>query len=291
MAKMVFLIVAVICLIGLVIGTITDIKTREVPDWINYFLIAAGVGLNLIFSIVYWEWSFIINSLAGFLAFFILALAMFYAGQWGGGDSKMIMGLGALIGLGIFSRQFPFLISFLINMLLAGAVYGIVWSLILAVKNRKKFLNEIKHITAKKQVITARRWLLILSLIFVVLALFIKDQAIQFTSIGIILMALITFYLWVFIKAVEKAAMFRYVTPDRLTEGDWIANDVKINGKRICGPKDLGIEKKQIKQLIEMYKRKKIRKILIKEGIPFVPSFLAAFIITLIFGNLLFLFV
>ena len=291
MTKMVFLIVAIVCLIGLVIGTITDIKTREVPDWINYSLIAAGIGLNLIFSIVYWEWSFIANSLAGFLAFFILALAMFYAGQWGGGDSKMIMGLGALIGLDIFSMQFPFLVSFLINMLLAGAVYGIVWSLILAVKNRKKFLNEIKHITAKKQVMAARRWLLILSLIFVVLALFIKDQAIQFTSIGIILMALITFYLWVFIKAVEKAAMFKYVTPDRLTEGDWIANDVKIDGKRICGPKDLGIEKKQIKQLIEMYKRKKIRKILIKEGIPFVPSFLAAFIITLIFGNLLFLFV
>ena len=52
MAKMVFFIVVMVCLAGLVIGAITDIRTREVPDWINYSLIAAGVGFNLIFSIV-----------------------------------------------------------------------------------------------------------------------------------------------------------------------------------------------------------------------------------------------
>ena len=53
----------------------------------------------------------------------------------------------------------------------------------------------------------------------------------------------------------------------------------------MTGPKDLGISKSKIRKLVEFYKKGKVRKILIKEGIPFVPSFLMAYIFTLIFGN------
>ena len=68
-------------------------------------------------------------------------------------------------------------------------------------------------------------------------------------------------------------------------------SDIRINGKYICGPKDLGIEKKQIKKLMVFYREGKIKKILIKEGIPFVPSFLIAFVITLVYGNIVLLLV
>ena len=105
----------------------------------------------------------------------------------------------------------------------------------------------------------------------------------------LVIVAIITFYLWIFVKAIEKVAMLKYITPDKLTEGDWIAEEVKYKGKLICSPKDLGIEKKQIRQVVNLYKKKRIKKILIKEGIPFVPSFLIAFVITVFFGNLLLL--
>ena len=80
--------------------------------------------------------------------------------------------------------------------------------------------------------------------------------------------------------------MLKYVKPQQLTEGDWIAKDININGKYLTGPKDLGIEKRKIRKLIELYKRGKVKKILIKEGIPFVPSFFVAYVITLLYGNL-----
>ena len=80
--------------------------------------------------------------------------------------------------------------------------------------------------------------------------------------------------------------MLKYVKPQQLTEGDWIAKDVNINGKYLTGPRDLGIEKRKIRKLIELYKRGKVKKILIKEGIPFVPSFFVAYVITLLYGNL-----
>tara|TARA_Y100000310_G_C20640196_1_gene793480 strand:- start:1586 stop:1843 length:258 start_codon:yes stop_codon:yes gene_type:complete len=81
--------------------------------------------------------------------------------------------------------------------------------------------------------------------------------------------------------------MLKYVKPTEVTEGDWIAKDVIINNKRLTGPKDLGIERKQLNKLIAYYKKGKIKKVLIKVGIPFVPSFLVAYVLTLLYGNLL----
>src|SRR3989338_1524514 len=76
----------------LLIGSFTDLRTREVPDWLNYGLVISGVGLNLLFSAVYSTPYFIINSIIGLSIFFGIAYIMFYSGQWGGGDSKMMMG-------------------------------------------------------------------------------------------------------------------------------------------------------------------------------------------------------
>ncbi len=96
-------------------------------------------------------------------------------------------------------------------------------------------------------------------------------------------------YLIILVRTVEKVSMIKMIEPEKLTEGDWIAKEIKIQGKYITGPKDLGIEKKQINKLIALYKKKKVSKVLIKEGIPFVPSFFIAYIVTLIFGNFIFL--
>ena len=90
-------------------------------------------------------------------------------------------------------------------------------------------------------------------------------------------------YLGLFIKSVEKSTMYRNLPVSKLTEGDWVAKEIHHNGKYICGPKDLGLSKKQIAKL----KRLKRKTILVKEGIPFVPSFFLGWILNLFFGNLL----
>jgi Flp pilus assembly protein protease CpaA len=289
---MVYLIIlGAIILIGLSIATFTDFKTREVPDWLSYGLIAIGVGISLLFSFIYRDYWFLINSLAGFALFLIFALIMFYAGQWGGGDSKVLMGLGALIGLDVRFVEFPFLISFLINALLVGAAYGLIWSLSLSFRNWKSFYKALKKELRSAKVIKTRVYLFVFVFLLFVLAFFNRGSALSSFFLALSLMSLSIFYLWVFVKAIEKTCMIKGITPDKLTEGDWIVKDIKYKGKKICGPKDLGIEKKQIKELVKLYKQRKIKKVLIKEGIPFVPSFLIAYIVSLLFGNLLFLLV
>lgn len=274
-----------IAFLYLLAGSISDIKTREVPDWSNYGLIAVGFASNLIFSLALSDWSYFLNSIIGFGIFFILAIALFYLGQWGGGDSKMLMGIGALYGLGLSWQSSSFLISFIINSLLAGALWGIGWSIFLALKNRKKFLKELKKHTKQKIFKTIRLVVLILSGLLLIFSLLISQMALIFLSFAILL--IFVFYLWLLIKAVEKSCMFKLVEPSKLTEGDWIAREVKHKGRYICGPKDLGIEKKQIKILKKLYREKKIKKILVKEGIPFVPSFLFGWLTAVGYGNVM----
>jgi|TARA_Y100000310_G_scaffold322956_1_gene382725 Flp pilus assembly protein protease CpaA len=275
---------------ALLIGSYTDLRTREVPDWVNLGLIGTGFGINILFSIIYWKLGFILDSVIGFSILFVIAMIMFYTGQWGGGDSKILMGLGALIGIHIFPGKFPFLGSFLINALLIGALYGIFWSILLIFKNRNKFVQSFKKNLKSKKTNKYRKIILISFIIFIFIAIFTPELYIRLTFLYLSLITILTFYLWLAVKAVENSCMLKYVLPKQLTEGDWIVKEIKIGGKYITGPKDLGIEKKQINKLISLYKKKKVNKILIKEGIPFVPSFFIAYVVTLIFGNLVFLF-
>ena len=142
-----------------------------------------------------------------------------------------------------------------------------------------------------KKVVLAKKIAFVSFIILILLAFIVDDKFVRLMLFYLAAISLITFYIWIAIKAVENACMLKYVKPQQLTEGDWIAKDIKIDGKYITGPKDLGIEKKKINKLIALYNKRKVKKILIKEGIPFVPSFFVAYVITLIYGNLVFLIV
>jgi Flp pilus assembly protein protease CpaA len=271
-----------ISLIALIIASYTDIKTLEVPDWLSYSLIAIGVGGNLIYSISSSDQTFIIRSLLGLVGAFILGMLMFYTGQWGGGDSKVLFGLGALLGLD-YPFQLGFFPKFLVNMLFAGGIYGIIWVIGMAVKNRRKVIKNLSKDFKEKKLARLRLYSGIAAIIGLIVIYFLPKF---FSSqIKITLMIMVCFlyfmnYLFIFIRTVEKVAMIKMIPPEKLTEGDWIVDEIKIKGKYITGPKDLGIEKEKIKELIALKKQGKIKKVKVKYGIPFVPSFLIALLFT-----------
>lgn len=274
-----FIILAIAAL-ALLIGSYTDFKKREVPDWLSIGLIFIGFGIRLIFSIIYKEPSYIIAGILGFGAFFIIALLMFYTGQWGGGDSKTLMGLGALIGLEF--KIDSFLLGFATNAIIFGALFGLLFSIVLVCVNFKKFTAEFEKQFNEKRKEKYVIWAI--TAVIVLTSLFIPDY-LRFALLVLAALVLVSFYLFTYLKAVEHSCMIKAVSPEELTEGDWIVEDIIVGKKRICGPKDLGIELSQIKKLIKLKEEKKINKVLIKNGIPFVPSFLIAFIVTYFWGN------
>jgi prepilin signal peptidase PulO-like enzyme (type II secretory pathway) len=290
---MIDVLLVIIGVVVLIVGTVTDFKVREIPDWVSYSAIIAGLGLRLLYSVATFDWSFFLLGLLGFAVFAALGIFMFYTGQWGGGDTKLLMGIGALFAtypnflLNYFNPylKYSFLLAFLINLVLIGSFYGLLWSVVLSIKHRKNFVKEFANVTKEVPIKKIRRAVLILLAAALVSSFVIRNLFFQITVLSFALIIFLTFYVWVYVKVVEKACMHKYVPPSKLTEGDWIAKDVYIKGKRITGPKDLGISKESIKKLL----KGKVRRVLIKEGIPFIPSFLIAFIVSLIWGNVLFI--
>ncbi|MFC1768358.1 prepilin peptidase [Nanoarchaeota archaeon] len=272
------LIIYGIAFIVLLLASISDLKTREVPDSLNFGLIGIGIGVNLLFSIIHFDYGYILHSLIGIIVFLILSFLMYYTGQWGGGDSKLLIGLGALFGLQYSMETFMF--SFIVSLLLVGAVYGIFWSIMLGVKNYRNLSREIKKIVNSKHFLFSI-FIIVIFIIGGVIGATIGHPQLRLFYLLLSIVLFLTFPLYIYIKAVENGCMKKYIEPAKLTEGDWVAKDVIIRGKRVCGPKDLGINKEQIKKL----KILKVKKILIKEGIPFVPSFFLAFIVSVIFQD------
>lgn len=279
-------IVLIIVFLFLSIGSYTDFKSREVPDWVSFAAIAAGIGVRLLYSVFVWDLQFVVAGLLGFVLFYLLGCLMFYTGQWGGGDSKLLMGVGALLGFD-FSWQTR-IFAFLIALILVGAVYGLLWSLWLAISNWNVFVSKAKSVLP--ELYSWHRLSLGASIVSLIAAIILYDDFFVFLLLLFLgIFVIFFFYLFVFMKAVQESCLMRRIDPKLLTEGDWVGEDVVFNGKTICTHKDLGVDKAQIKQLIALYRRGKIKKVLLKTGIPFVPSFLLAFLLMLWKGNILLL--
>ena len=250
----------VITLLVLIAATYTDIKKREVPDWLSYSFIAVAIAAASAKAIIESSFSPLILSLSGLAIFFILANIFYYGKLFAGGDAKLLMGIGASLGIDI---------SFLSNVLIAGGVYGMLYSSGLAIFNANAFRKELKKI--KMPILPFA----VLALIAIIAAILIAPVFYFAAAV-----AIISPLLYVFVTAVEKAALIKMVHPSKLTEGDWLAEDVRIN-KRTIKANFEGLSKNELSFLMKHKKPVKV-----KYGLPFVPVFLIAVLAELFIGNL-----
>ena len=249
-------IVFIITSIYLFVASISDFKTREVPDWLNYGAVITGLSLNLIFSIITQNKYFIINSITGFAIFFILAYVLFYTGQWGGGDSKALMGIGALIGLNIMSIKFqiPLLVTFVINTAIVGAIYGLIWSSSIALINFKKFAEGIRERLRVKNLIIIKVIIILLLLLAIILQFLPLNNPIKILFLGLSIIITLSFYMWIFISVVEKSFMEKIIDVEKITEGDWVTEEIIKDKKIILKIKNTKISQETLSKINEIIK-------------------------------------
>jgi Flp pilus assembly protein protease CpaA len=270
-----------IIILWLAVASLFDIKRREVPDWLNFSFIAVACFVRISYSIILWDYWILLEGLFGFLVAFVIALLMYYGKQWGGGDSKVLLGIGILLGFNFNFAFFdlnswPIFLSFFLNTFIVGAFYGLVYSVILMITHWKNFVKQVKEFN---NIILFAPFFA--AVVLLIIALFF-NKAIQFVLLSAAIALILAAYVIIFVNLVTKACMYKHVAVSKLVEGDWIAEEVKVKGKVICSQKDLCLDEKQIKLL----KKFKVKNVLVKEGIPFVPSFFFSFIATIIFGNI-----
>ncbi|MDP3026409.1 MAG: hypothetical protein Q8N63_01785, partial [Nanoarchaeota archaeon] len=187
----------------------------------------------------------------------------YYARLFAGGDAKLMISLGTILPLSyswiVNVKIFGF---FILLFLLGGSIYALIYALFLIAQNLNSFKKEfVRQWNNYKKLFLIG---LVFALIWTLLAFFISQTALVLIGLVVLLFP----GLYVFAKAVEESCMVREVSWNKVTEGDWLYKEVRI-GKNLIKANWEGVSKKEL-EIIKKYKKK----IFVKYGIPFTPSFL-----------------
>ena len=261
-------------LVGIVVASLQDLKRREVDNWLNYLLLVGGAGF-LVFSAVFnWEFKIILMGLFGFIVMFGMGNLFYYGKVFAGGDAKLLIAMFALfVGSGIL-QTLANIGVFVIFLLIGGALWGLTYGVYLAVMNLEKLDKQLREdfLGYKKY-----SWLLVLVFVILIVLIFL-DKIFVF----LFFIVLVFLFLLFFAKALENSVMIRKIGASELREGDWLVEDVRVSGKVIKSHWE-GLTKKDL----EVLKRSR-KKVLIKEGIPFVPGFLVGLVCYELFREVIF---
>ncbi len=249
-------------------GSIQDLKKREVANWLNFSFIVFAFAYRIFYSISKKDTQFFLFGLFGFAIFFVLAHVLYYAKAFAGGDAKLLMGFGLILPYYSVKSLFIMPIVFIFVLFFIGAIYSLLYSIGIVVKNKKIFSTQFSNYL-KKHKIT-----LVTSLVLFFVSLF-------FTFINPLLIPLTILFLiplmYVYTKSLERC-MIKSYHYNQLTEGDWLENSVKLTKSITIYKTVHGLSAKDIK-LLKKYKKH----VLVKEGIPFVPAFLITLILMVFF--------
>jgi hypothetical protein len=257
------IILAIVWIIGAILQ---DLKRREVDNIWNFSLIAFALGYRAAVSVFGNNYWFILNGVLGLIIFLILGNLFYYLRLFAGGDAKLVIALGTILPLSYdWIINFKIFGLFILLFLLTGAFYVLLWSFYLVIKNFNEFKKEFKKQARDYRI------MLFSGIGFFILGIFLIVYDVSFFYLGVVV--LLFPLLFIFAKAVEESCLIKELTSKQVTEGDWLYEDIVVHGKKIKANWD-GLSKKDL-ELIKKYSKKKI---LIKQGIPFTPSFLFAFI-------------
>lgn len=261
-------------LIWLVAASFQDIKKREVANWLSFSLIIFALIYRAFYSVLFSDVWFFLYGLFGLILFISLAYAFYYARIFAGGDAKLLMGLGIILSFSnLFYENLIVYASFIFLLLFSGGIYGLIYSGILALSNKEKFAKEFKRQSK------INKKLFYISLVFVVISLICVFYFKDLIFLAFPFLFLLFPILLIYGKAVEESCMIVSISSKEVTIGDWLYEEVRV-GKKTIKPYWEGLSEEEV-NLLRKYKKK----IKIKQGIPFVPAFLIAFITLIIFKD------
>ncbi len=221
------IILLVVAFIGSILAAFFDLKTTEIPDEIPYAMMVVGIAGHIIKSYLVWSyWPFLLSMIVG-LSFLGFGFLMYFMGQWGGGDAKILSSIGFLLPQSPVPVEtfFPFPLSFFFNVFLVGAIYMILYALVMSIFNKKIWSVFLKDLKANARMILISNGSLIVSvvLIGIFFAKYFEPFPVvdvMFFGITIVIVFLGLFILWKFVKTVENVGFKKRIPVSKLKIGD-----------------------------------------------------------------------
>jgi Flp pilus assembly protein protease CpaA len=263
------LLLIAIALIGSLAAGFYDLKTSNIPDSLCIAMIIVGLIIHSAYGFTTGDFSNLINSLMFGGLFLAFGLIMYFTGQWGGGDGELLVALGVLLpNLTIVRTYLPFAISFFINSFFIGAVYSLIYSIILIYRNTDISKGFFKSISQPS--------------FLVVIVLLLSLSVVSFSYLKVLsiifFLSFIMVVFWKFAKSIEKG-FYRRIPVSKLKVDDMLGEDIprlKIYKRLIKG-----LTKEQVQKI------KKVKKyVVVKEGIRYGLTFPLTLIFTLILGDI-----
>ena len=269
----------------LLLASYFDLRTGEVPDEISIGLITAVLILKVGYSLYDRDVWIFLNSIVGGCLYFVIGYPLYRLGQWGGGDVKLLSGVGCAISgfdTGILSPYF----TYFVDMSLVIIPYTMVYTLILGILNRMVF-SEFKNKIKNKIFFIG-----VLFVPFILCLITFRDLAFGNSMLILTFLLPTLSMLFLYLKVIEQVVLQHRILVDDLREGD-IVIDPAVEAEGITRKEMIeGITRDQIKKLKLLASTNKIpNEVTIKEGIRFGPVFLGAFLLLIWKGNVITLFV
>jgi len=272
--------------IGFGLAAYWDLKTTEFPEWLPYSMIAAALAIHGAAAVVFSDmWIFLSSLTMGFV-FLGLGLLLYYSKQWGDGDAWLLgvagfvfpsaeLFQGLFPGLGAMILPLP--VAILMNFFLIALVYLIAYSLYLGFrspKQSKEFIRELRENSTVFLILTTASLAASLVLAYYGNLLSIGGfRMLPIIIIPLLIPPLVLFFRYG--RFVEKNLFRKKISVNHLKKGDVISDN-----------RWRGVTVEEINRL-----KKSGRTVEIKEGVRFAPVFIITMLITLLLGNLAFLFI
>lgn len=282
-----FTFVVLVSLFFLILASIYDLKTSEIPDKVSLGFIVVIVFTAGVYSFVRWDPDFILNTLSLGFVYSMIGLLFFMLNQWGGGDTKLLGGIGFAVGL-INSLGYewpntailPYSVIFFINMGFVALPYALLYTSVLGLLKPEVFSAFTSVLMKKKTILVVA-----LSTTPTVFASYLGYWSLALVYVLAPLFVVASVYL----KACEKILFQKTINVSQLREGDVVAEDIIVGGKKIASKRSIeGLELGQVQSIKNLAAEGKIPSdITVKWGIKFVPIMLLAYILTVFAGNLM----
>jgi len=279
-----------VAVIGSILASYWDLKTTEVPDDIPYAMSIIGIIIHLSRASLAGDIYIFVDSLLVGLSLFAFGYVMYYFGQWGGADAKMLSAIGFLLptsesisfveGFPIFPMEFPLAITYVANLFLVGTVYMLFYASAIALKNKKVVSEFRREMKKSMKILSFSSVSLFLILVFSGMRFYgslgvpVEYAYITVRSLVTVAATSFLFVLYKFAKAVEDVGFKKRIKVKDLREGDVLSKS------RVW----IGLEEPEVKKI----RASGQKYVWIKEGVRFIPAFALALLFTLYYGDILF---